>query len=184
MVTVDTLLYKKEKNISIKYLNLPSCAKRYLLYHYLLIVPLVYIHTYWHNQSFMFQLLITQIHKIRGSWSRDKYESFLTYFFVLSRKMASTFSQHFRIFHKLEKNVFSKNYFFSQKIMHVTSIFFNWYLFRNTNLIYHDEMPKKKMYLASKIILGVILAYFVLFFWPFLAHAAIWLQKKFIFMCL
>ena len=80
--------------------------------------------------------------------------------------MASTFSQHFRIFHKLEKNVFSKNYFFSQKIMHVTSIFFNWYLFRNTNLIYHDEMPKKKNVFSIR---NNFWGYFSIFCFIFLA---------------
>ena len=52
--------------------------------------------------------------------------------------------------------------------MHVESISFNWHLFRNTNLTYHDEMWKK-MYLASEIIFEFILAYFILLFghfWP------------------
>ena len=41
---------------------------------------------------------------------------FLTYFLMLSPKVASILSLHVRIFHKFEKKVFSKNYFFPQKL--------------------------------------------------------------------
>ena len=97
-----------------------------------------------------------------GSWSRGKDTFFLSYFFVLSPNMASIFHLHVRIFHKFEKRLFSKNYFFL-KNYDVESISFNWHLFRNINLIYHDEMWKRRMYLASEIIFEFLLAYFIFF---------------------
>ena len=57
--------------------------------------------------------------------------------------------------------------------MYVQLISFNWHLFKNTNLTYHDEMWKRRMYLASEIIFEFTLTYFILFFWPFLAQIPI-----------
>ena len=51
--------------------------------------------------------------------------------------------------------------------MRAGSISFNWHLFRNTNLTYHDEMWKRRMYLASEIIFQFILACFISFFGHF-----------------
>ena len=67
---------------------------------------------------------------------------------------------------------------FFSKIMHVESISFNWHLFRNTNLKYHDEIWKRRMYLASEIIFESNLAYFIFFLMIFGPNTYLASKKK------
>ena len=66
--------------------------------------------------------MITQVYKIGrggdGGGIKKQIQGylFLTYFFALSPKMKPIFILNVRLFHKFEKNVFSKNYFSPQKL--------------------------------------------------------------------
>ena len=102
------------------------------------------------------------------SWSRDKDTFFLHIFLRWVRKWHLFLAYTSQFFTNLKKNFFKK-LLFSSKITHVESISFNWHLFRNTHLTYHNEMWKRRMYLAYEIIFEFSLAYFILFFghfWP------------------